>query len=208
MGDCNGQLGERRPEEKKVLGPFTYSNKPRSRNGEHITNFALENNLTILNTMFRKNKKNMWTWISPDGKTKNQIDFIMTNRNNYFTNFSVIKKLNFNTNHKLIRAELASNQPKKPRPRHDLFNTKLGKHQLEQITIALIDKFTDYESNTKEFGTRGRYNWIENTIKTQIQLIANTKTEPKKWLTTNTTKLLEARNHLISTKDTQTEEKI
>ncbi|CAG5006192.1 unnamed protein product [Parnassius apollo] len=101
------------------------------------------------------------------------------------------------------RAELASNQPKKPRPRHDLFNTKLGKHQVEQITIALIDKFTDYESNTKEFGTRGRYNWIENTIKTQIQLIANTKTEPKKWLTTNATKLLEARNHLDSTKDTQ-----
>ncbi|CAG4960388.1 unnamed protein product [Parnassius apollo] len=62
------------------------------------------------------------------------------------------------------QSKLASNQPKKPRPRHDLFNTKLGKHQLEQITIALIDKFTDYESNTKEFVTRGRYNWIDNTI--------------------------------------------
>ncbi|CAH0717940.1 unnamed protein product, partial [Brenthis ino] len=145
----------------------------------------------------------MWTWISPDGKTKNQIDFIMSNRKNYFSNFTVIKKLNFNTNHKLIRAELISNQPKKPRPRHDLGNVKLGKHQLEQIIIALKDKFTDYESNTKELGTQERYNWIENTIKTQIQLIANNKTEPKKWLTTNTTKLLEARNHLINTKDIQ-----
>lgn len=203
MGDWNGQLGERRPEEKNVLGPFTYSKKPRSRNGEHITNFALQNNLVILNTVFRKNKKNMWTWISPDGKTKNQIDFIMSNRNNFFSNFTVIKKLNFNTNHKLIRAELVSNQPKKPRPRHDSGKIKLGKHQLEQITITLSNKFTDYKSNTKELGTQERYNWIENTIKTQIQLITSIKNEPKKWLTTNTTKLLELRNHLISTKDTQ-----
>ncbi|CAG5046281.1 unnamed protein product [Parnassius apollo] len=113
-----------------------------------------------------------------------------------------ISEVRLHSSQHINRAELASNQPKKPRPRHDLFNTKLGKHQLEQITIALIDKFTDYESNTKEFGTLGRYNWIENTIKTQIQLITNTKAEPKKWLTTNTKKLLEARNHLISTKDT------
>lgn len=59
--------------------------------------------------MFKKNRESMWTWISPDGKTKNEIDFIVTNRNSYFTNFTVIKRFNFNTNHRLLRTELKIN---------------------------------------------------------------------------------------------------
>lgn len=45
MGDFNGQIGAKRPGENVILGQFSYSNKTRSRNGEKITNFALENNL-------------------------------------------------------------------------------------------------------------------------------------------------------------------
>ncbi|CAH2092406.1 unnamed protein product [Euphydryas editha] len=203
MGDYNGQIGERISGENTVLVPFTYSTKTRSRNGEKIVNFALENNLTILNTMYKKNKKKKWTWISPDGKTKNQIDFIMTNRNSCFTNFEVINKLNFNSNHRLIRAELKTTQPRKPRPKRELGNVKLGKYQIEQLAITLRDKFKDYKENIKCLGTQEKYDWIENTIKTETQLAANTKTEQKKWLTSNTIKLLEERNHLINAKDTK-----
>ncbi|GBP52335.1 Craniofacial development protein 2 [Eumeta japonica] len=80
MGDFNGQIGERQWDEDAIIGPFTYSSKPRSRNGKMLAGFAMENNLTILNTMFKKNKNRMWTWLSPDGKSKNQIDFIMSNK--------------------------------------------------------------------------------------------------------------------------------
>lgn len=52
MEDYNGQIGARRLGENTILGPFSYSNKTRSRNRDKITNFALENNLTILNTMY------------------------------------------------------------------------------------------------------------------------------------------------------------
>ncbi|XP_075990548.1 uncharacterized protein LOC142986144 [Anticarsia gemmatalis] len=205
MGDCNGQIGDRRLGETKILGPFTYSNKTRSRNGEFITNFAQRNNLSILNTMFMRKKKNMWTWISPDGKTKNQIDFIMTNRSRHFTNFTEINKLNFNTNHKLIRAELVAKPMKKPRPKQDPTTLKFGKYQLEQITNSLRDQLTNFKSITQELGTQAKYDWLENTIKskTQTQLTANTKFEPKKCLTTNTIRLLDARNHLISARGMQ-----
>lgn len=100
LGDFNGQIGERRPGEESTVGSFTYNNKIRSKNGERVIQFALENNLTILNTVYRKNKKKMWTWITPDGKHKNEIDFIMTNKTRYFRNFDVIKNLNYNTDHK------------------------------------------------------------------------------------------------------------
>ncbi|GBP72783.1 Craniofacial development protein 2 [Eumeta japonica] len=175
MGDFNGQIGARRSGENAILGQFSYSNKTRSKNGEIITNFALESKLTILNTMFKKNRKSMGTWISPDGKTKNEIDFIMTNRNSYFTNFTVIKRFNFNTNHRLIRTELQINEPKKTRPRQDLRNIKLNEQQLEQITTALRTELRDFEENTKQLETQDKYNYMENAIKTQIKLIADTK---------------------------------
>lgn len=56
LGDFNGQIGERRPGEESTIGSFTYQNKIRSKNGEKIIQFALENNLTILNTVYRKKK--------------------------------------------------------------------------------------------------------------------------------------------------------
>ena len=200
MGDFNGQIGVRRPEENTIIGPFTYSNKPRSRNGEKITNFAKGNNLIILNTMYKKKKNKMWTWISPDGKIKNEIDFMMTNKSNYFTNFNIISKFNFNTNHRLIRAELKTIQPKKPRPRHKLDKDKLSKFQMDQLEVALKEKIKNFKEETKNLSTQEKYDWIENTINTQIKLCSKS-TQQKIWLSTNTINLLEQRNNLISSRD-------
>ncbi|GBP48072.1 hypothetical protein EVAR_85687_1 [Eumeta japonica] len=148
----------------------------------------------------------MWTLISPDGKTKNEIDFITTNRASYFTNFSVIKRFNFNTNHRLIRAELKTYQPRKPRPRLDPAK-KLGRQQIEQITIALRDEFADFKDSTRELGIQEKYNSFENTIKTQTKLIAKPKIDTTKWLSTNTTQLLEERKHFISASETRNRRK-
>ena len=71
MGDFNGQIGIRRMEEETVLGPFVYGKKARSRNAEKLVNFALENGFKVLNTVFKKRESKRWTWISPDGNTKN-----------------------------------------------------------------------------------------------------------------------------------------
>jgi len=48
--------------------------------GEMLLNFCLDNGLEIVNTVFYQRKaKRKWTWESPDGKTKNIIDFIIIN---------------------------------------------------------------------------------------------------------------------------------
>ena len=202
LGDFNGQIGERRPGEESTIGNFTYHNKIRSKNGEKIIDFAMGNNLTILNTVYRKSKKNMWTWITPDGKKKNEIDFIMTNKTRYFTNFDIINNLNFNTDHKIIRTELMANQPKNVRPRQYTGYENLKNYDIEQTTSALKDAFTKFEDTTKELGIQEKYNWIENTIKSQIKLATNTSKKSKKTLTTNTVNLLEGRYHLINERDT------
>jgi len=48
--------------------------------GERLLTFCLSNNLKIMNAAFFQRKGNIqWTWKSPDGVTKNKIDYILVN---------------------------------------------------------------------------------------------------------------------------------
>lgn len=79
--------------------------------------------------MFKKKESKIWSRISPDGKTKNEIDFIMTNKSRYFPNMKIISNFNFNTNHRMIRVEQMENPPQKRRPRNNIMNMKHTKYQ-------------------------------------------------------------------------------
>ena len=46
-------------------------------NGFRIVNFATSKNLVVKSTMFPHRNVPKYTWISPDGKTLNQIDYIL-----------------------------------------------------------------------------------------------------------------------------------
>ncbi|GBP38449.1 Craniofacial development protein 2 [Eumeta japonica] len=110
MGDFNAQIGVQLPGEEYVIGK--YGKGKRSKNGEKLVEFLLENNLTPLNTIFRKKPKNKWTWISPDGNTRNEIDYIITNKARSFKDTNIIQNLNFNTNHRMVRSCLNENVTK------------------------------------------------------------------------------------------------
>ena len=45
--------------------------------GSHLLQFCAINKLIIGNTLFRHNETRRFTWMSPDGKSKNQIDYII-----------------------------------------------------------------------------------------------------------------------------------
>ena len=42
-----------------------------------LTEFCQENALVIANTLFQQHKRRLYTWISPDGQYRNQIDYIL-----------------------------------------------------------------------------------------------------------------------------------
>ena len=44
--------------------------------GERLIDFCMEQELTLANTWFKQHPRRLSTWTSPDGITKNQIDFI------------------------------------------------------------------------------------------------------------------------------------
>ena len=49
-------------------------------NGVRIVNIATSKNLVVKSTMFPRRNINKYTCTSPDGKTHNQIDHILTDR--------------------------------------------------------------------------------------------------------------------------------
>ena len=45
--------------------------------GQRLIQFCQENALVIANTLFQQHKRRIYTWISPDGQHRNQIDYIL-----------------------------------------------------------------------------------------------------------------------------------
>ena len=45
--------------------------------GQRLTEFCQENALVIANTLFQQHKRRLYTWTSPDGQNRNQIDYIL-----------------------------------------------------------------------------------------------------------------------------------
>ena len=45
--------------------------------GRRLIEFSQENSLVIANTLFQQHKRRLYTWTSPDGQHRNQIDYIL-----------------------------------------------------------------------------------------------------------------------------------
>ena len=49
----------------------------RNEAGQRLREFCKENALVIANTLVQQHKRRLYTWTSPDGQYRNQIDYIL-----------------------------------------------------------------------------------------------------------------------------------
>ena len=74
MGDWNAKVGSQGiPGLTGKLGLGVQNEA-----GQRLKAFCQENALVIANTLFQKHKKRLYTWTSPDGQYRNQIDYILS----------------------------------------------------------------------------------------------------------------------------------
>ena len=74
--DYNAKIGkETTPEEKEIKGPHCLGS--RNDRGQMLLDFCFENQMVVGNSLFKQHPRRLFTWTSPDGKTKNQIDYIL-----------------------------------------------------------------------------------------------------------------------------------
>ena len=73
IGDWNAKVGSQ--ETPGVTGKFGLG--IRNEAGQRLIEFGQENTLVIENTLFQQHKRRLYTWTSPDGQHRNQIDYIL-----------------------------------------------------------------------------------------------------------------------------------
>ena len=72
IGDWNAKVGSQ--ETPGVTGKFGLGVRNEAR--QKLMEFCQENALVIANTLFQQHKRRLYTWTSPDGQHRNQIDYI------------------------------------------------------------------------------------------------------------------------------------
>ena len=72
MGDLNAKVGKERTTD--ITGQYGLGT--RNKRGERLIEFCQQNKLIITNTYFKQHPRKLYTWKSPDGDTRNQIDYI------------------------------------------------------------------------------------------------------------------------------------
>ncbi|XP_072047001.1 craniofacial development protein 2-like [Amphiura filiformis] len=117
MGDFNSKVGTDWESWNGILGKFGYGES--NERGERLLNFCAQNELCISNTCFKQKKESReWTWESPDGKTKNKIDFILI-KQRWKSSISMARSfpsVDTGSDHQLVLANFKLRLKVKPKP--------------------------------------------------------------------------------------------
>lgn len=77
-GDMNAKMGDENEGYKRVMGRHGLGKG--NDNGERLCEMSDMNELVITGTLFPHKNIHKATWVSPDGKTRNQIDHVLINK--------------------------------------------------------------------------------------------------------------------------------
>ena len=73
IGDWNAKVGSQAT--SGVTGKFGLG--VRNEAGQRLIEFCWDSALVTANTLFQQHKRTLYTWTSPDGRHRNQIDYIL-----------------------------------------------------------------------------------------------------------------------------------
>ena len=169
LGDFNAKVGKDSYQNwSEVVGKFTIGNS--NENGDKLLQFCGINSLALMNTMYKHPKQRLVTWTSPDGKTQNQIDFIIVpnKQKGLIKNCRVFNSADINSDHSLLMAKYMINYKKKKHyarapKRYDvtrLYNEEIAKdfeikiggayQPLLELDASLEDMYKQYIDTTNK----------------------------------------------------------
>uniref|UniRef100_A0A8D8PW97 Craniofacial development protein 2 n=2 Tax=Cacopsylla melanoneura TaxID=428564 RepID=A0A8D8PW97_9HEMI len=203
LGDFNAKVGDKRME--SIVGPHGLGDMNPS--GEDLINFCSENNLFITNTWFQQKKSARHTWTSPDGHTKNQIDFIcVSNRfRNAVTNAKTRPGADIETDHNLVlmNMKIKLKKPIKKNTNAKKWainnNPDTKRHFTERITQKLQNL---YDENYCPTNMETNWNNLKDSLTSTAQEVLGT-VKPlikQKWMTEDILKEMEERKKYKNSK--------
>ena len=107
MGDFSAQIGKRKSPMETATGKFGLELK--NERGDTLVEWATSRKYKIMNTTFQKKAGRRWTWNSPYGVAKAEIDYILTNRQNIVTDVTIINQVNIGSDHRMVISNIKFN---------------------------------------------------------------------------------------------------
>lgn len=195
-GDFNAKIGSNNSDASKVMG--RHGMGTRNDNGERFIGLCQEFNLVIGGSLFPHKDIHKYTWTSPDGQTKNQIDHICI-RQRWRTSLMDIRtkrSADMDSDHELIIASIKLklnknyNQTKNRKTsKRFALNKLVDERKRNEVATAMRDKLTA-NYNTWEETCAELNNIAEEAIG-----FANNDAR-KIWISDNTWSLIQQRNNL------------
>lgn len=201
MGDFNSKIGKPQMDEHLVTRQYGYGE--RNARGQRLIDFALENKLAIINTFYKKKPKNRWTWRSPNGQHRNEIDFIMSKRPQIFQNIETLN-LDYPSDHRPLRGTITLATPKKSRANYinKQYSILKSEEEISRYREYLTYNINTLEDNNKEETVQTYYDKIINIIRISLQSACKKDSPRERSILTERTKnLIKRKQELQKTKN-------
>lgn len=104
MGDFNAKLGRGGRPGERYIGKFGIGE--RNERGSRMVSMVETSKLFVGNTWFKKKAKRRWTWIAPNARTKNEIDYFLVDTRRILRDVSVVPSFNTGSDHRMLRARI------------------------------------------------------------------------------------------------------
>ena len=173
-------------------------------NGERLLDFCEMNGLGICNTIFAHKNIHKYTWVSPDQRTMNQIDYIMINKwwKRSVTDVWTSRGADINSDHILLRAKikLKLRAVKKVIDRQRFAVNKLKQPEVQEaFKLDLRNKFSALEFKDEEKSINEKWKNIKDCITlTETEILGYRKSMKEEWLSSSTWRFISERKKIKS----------
>ncbi|KAL8596941.1 hypothetical protein ACOMHN_027887 [Nucella lapillus] len=201
MGDMNAKVGANNSDKELIMGKHGMGEQ--NENGELFTDFCTFNDLIIGGTVFPHKKIHKATWISPDGRTENQIDHITIGRKWRRSLHDVRTRRGADAAsdpHPVVavlqtKLKAYKDQAGRPSFKYNV-NTLKDRVKANEFKVELRNRFSALENLTEET-VEGHWHGLRDTLTSTCRKILGKKTRKRKeWLSSDTWNLITSRKEL------------
>lgn len=203
QGDFNAKVGK----ELSACGIFgCFGLGERNENGDRLVEFCQEDNYVILNTCYQQHPRRLYTWTSPGGLYRNQIDYCLINGRwrSAIKNAKTIPGADCGTDHQLLCIYMKLKLAKLTKQSHTA--RKLEAKEMEKFRSRIQPVLQNQERS--ESTAQVWKTFKDNTQKVVDELVKERKKKPPKapWISQETICEIESRRDLKAEGKQHTEE--
>ena len=201
MGDFNAKIGKDNIGKETIMG--THAMGTMNENGELFTDFCAFNDLVIGGSIFQHKNIHKETWISPDGCTRNQIDYITISRKwrRSLQDTRSKRGADVASDHHLVagtlKIKLRAYRDTADRP-HIKFNTqRLKEKNLRDAFSTSLNRFEALNLVTEETPLEEHWCGLRDTLTNTCQEVLDKREwKSKEWLSGETWQMIRSRREI------------